>query len=193
MTRFVRSTSCKNLRWSLSLNKYSPLFFFKVVGFVLLAEIRQRKNPRALLMHNDLNVNNNVLSDQDGSPWFLDFESVTLERKWVFVDILNLSVIEKNRFEFDVGMLQNYLCELDRHGILTKNIDIALQLRVVLLRIYLQSFRFQKDPKLKAVFGHFLRDVLLDKKAYERWYNSNIGLDAHTIFSENAGPASHKA
>ncbi len=144
-------------------------------------------------MHNDLNVNNNVLSDHDGSPWFLDFESVTLERKWVFVDILNLSVIEKNRFEFDVEMLKHYLCELHRRGVLVKDFDIALQLRVVLMRVYLQSFRYQKDPELKAVFGKFLTQVLLDHQAYKRWYMNNVGLDARTIFSTKAEPANHKA
>ncbi len=193
VTRFVRSTSSKILRWSPSLNRYSPLFFFRIIGFVILAEMRQERNRRALLMHNDLNINNNLLSDIDGSPWFLDFESVTLENKWVFIDILNLCVIEKNRFEFDADMLQQYLCELHKNGVLAKNFDIELQLRVVLLRVYLQSFRFQKDPKLKETFGRFLTDVLLDDKAYKSWYRSNIGLDARAIFSDKAEPANHKA
>ncbi|WP_445157950.1 hypothetical protein [Halomonas sp. E14] len=193
VTRFVRSSTAKVLRWSFSLNSYSPWYFFKIVAFLISAEIKQGKNQRALLMHNDLNVNNNVLSDQDGSPWFLDFESVTLERKWVFIDVLNLCVIEKNRFEFDADMLRQYLCELDKRGVLSKNFDISLQLRVVLMRVYLQSFRYQKNPELKEVFGHFLTDVLLDKKVYENWYNSNIGLDSMKIYSEKTEPANHKA
>lgn len=43
VTRFVRSTSSKILRWSPTLNRYSPLFFFRIIGFDLA---QQQWTPR---------------------------------------------------------------------------------------------------------------------------------------------------
>jgi len=135
-----------------------------------------RSQPRLncdILLHNDLELNN-IVTGLDERLYFIDFEDVIHENRWILCDIVDLS-FDLNSLAFDRTLFGRYLKRLSAHVSGLDNVNIVSQIRLALLRRIIFGLRSRKlSSASKRSCEHFLCSVLLDDKAFNCWYDLNV-------------------
>ncbi len=129
------------------------------------------KQPRLeppVILHNDLG-RGNILIDNEGRYFIIDFEDVIQESRWLFFDIVHMAWREKNPLYFlDLDLLGLYWESLKRYPHLRRQVNMKAQIRVTLMIHGL--LRYFNRPKRHAEFHRFFKSVLLIDDDFDAWY-----------------------
>jgi len=87
------------------------LLFYNIVIISVKSNIKQKKIQKKFLLHGDLNKNQNYIN-VNNNIYFIDFASVKLSSKWIFVDILTF-IYDKNTNLLNLKLLKEYIYLLD--------------------------------------------------------------------------------
>lgn len=135
-----------------------------------------RSQPRLnfdMLLQNDLGLSN-IVTGRDKRLYFIDFEDVIKESRWILCDIVDLS-FNLNSLAFDRFLFNSYLNRLSAHVSGLDNVSIVSQVRLALLRCIIFGLMSRKlSSSSKRGCEHFLCSVMLDDKAFHYWYALNV-------------------
>lgn len=145
------------------------------IRVLIKSTLKQKKFNNSFMMHKDLIGNNNVLSS-GGDLYFIDFESVILERRWILNDIIDVSLTKDLKVNNE--LVQNYLLNLEKCTHLDVELNIAAQFRVALLQRLIRRLFSKNEYSVmhREKWVDFLRNDLLSDKGYEKWYGNNVGI-----------------
>lgn len=157
--------------------KISLLHFCK--GLVILVKGALEKNTKSkFILHNDLHSENIIINDKKEVS-FLDFERITVGKKWFLIDIIDLS-FNLETLKFDDNLLNEYYLSLVKDGyILSHKHNLSLQIRIALLRRVLHGIispTIKKENKEKLL--SFLINNLLSNKVFKKW----MEVENNTVF-----------
>ncbi len=133
--------------------------------------MQQPRLPRPFTVHHDLNKGN-VLVDRQENVVLLDFAATTTSRRWIYQDIVALAASKGDPSGLDAPMVRAYTEALSAHPD-AAGVEHAVQMRAALLVKTLHRILFRRLKKRDpSAYISFLETVLLDDKAYTRWYEA---------------------
>lgn len=151
------------------INKLGVINTVKAFLLYMQCQLNQKALDQPLLQHNDLANSGNLITSKDGVIYFIDFASASDEKKWVLNDILDLA-FNKKTLEVDSGLFENYLYAL-KNKIDISKLNLKTQVRFILLK---RSLLRLKKKKVGNLYKVFLINTLLDKHAFESWFEKNF-------------------
>lgn len=183
-SKITRSQEFKIVRFStkLYLKEINTIEFFNIFQLLLSSFFNTKKVFHNFLLHNDLYgleesySANNMVTDSEGKLYFCDFESITNERRWIFTDIVDLS-LGSETIILDSGLLRVYINSLkEQYNITLNKEDISTRVRISMLRRLLQLMNSNATSiKKKKMYRLFLTETLLCEKAYKSFLkNQNL-------------------
>jgi hypothetical protein len=161
--------------------EWSFTVLFTILKVVLISYFRQKKCSLPVMLHNDLFGFNNIIRGHDGNIYLCDFESCTMEKRWVLRDAIDLS-FGLPSLSVDNGFLNQYLSKLTQFYSECDNINLKTQMRVLLLRIILTAV-FSNVHKDKDLYIKFMKDILLSDAQFEEWFHANVNVHrSHRLY-----------
>lgn len=176
LSNIRRKTICKLGVWSFTTvrNNLGIGAMFSCLGILVRSLMTQKTVKVPFILHRDLIGHNNILTTSDGKLYFLDFESIVSEKRWILNDIVDLSL--GLDLEFNSRLFNRYLELLKERTDLSDEIHIKAQVRIALMhrviRRLLSSNEYSQKHKQKWLF--FLKNTLLNDFQYELWYEKNV-------------------
>lgn len=143
--------------------------------FLARMNLKTRRLPVRFYSHGDPHAGN-LRKTPEGRLYWLDFESVHPERRWVLDDVVYRAFswkkfkVRKNK----IGFLEEYLLALHERLGPALRIDAKDQLRTSLVHravVNLYNTRWENREQIAG----FLQDVLLDDEAFSSWYREHMG------------------
>lgn len=141
---------------------------FLLLNQIIKLNIIQEKLTNNIL-HKDLKYRKNTISSDKLKLYFIDFETVTIERKWIMLDIVDIA-FNPMEFSLNMNLLNAYYNRLDSYTKSKTNIEA--QIRFALLRRSVGSY--YRDLGHKNELFTFLDSVLLSEKSFKDWINLNV-------------------
>ena len=156
------------------LKNYGLADYIKCIRIIILSHFKQRKLRHSILVHNDLHHNNIIIAN-NGDVYLTDFEGVSLENKWVLVDVATLAV-RTHEYLIDTDLILLFLNELMKNKNNKKIINIKVQVRIAILRRIVQLINSSvSPPEVISKYYSFFSEVLTSDKLYDEWYDTKIG------------------
>lgn len=142
----------------------------KTVKIYFKASKKNDKFNTSLTLHNDFRIKNLIITEDE--VYIIDFESVTETKKWILLDIIKYC-FHVRTFKFKTRFFETYLQEVRNHVEIDK-IDLPTHIRVIILKLYADRFTKADNPRKPEV--DFVEKVLLDDKAFKKWYNECVSI-----------------
>jgi hypothetical protein len=134
---------------------------------------------REVVCHNDLH-HNNLLLGEGGTLYISDFEQVSLDDRWVLLDIIHYAV-GTHRFAIDTSIVSDYISLLRRTT--RFGLDLDSQVRFgLLLRVSKLVLSRVPPTEVAQEYGRFLVEVLIDDAAFASWCGANIRIPLEADF-----------
>lgn len=120
------------------------------------------------VLHKDLKFKKNIIFGKNQKVYFIDFETVTVEKKWILLDIVDMAFNPLD-FTLDLSIINLYLDKIENS--LKNQINTRAQIRFALLRRNLGSHGRE--------LGHvnnsnlFFTSIILSEKKFNQWMLSN--------------------
>jgi hypothetical protein len=139
-----------------------------LIKVFLICYLQQSRLLKKITTHGDFHPNN-LLMNNEGEIYIFDFEKVTKEKYWLFIDIVHYAVSTK-KFFIEVPLIKIFIEKLrfkfEKIGLL----NIRAQLRFALLLRVSQIILSSVSPvDVRERYKVFLRDVLLNDVAFHQW------------------------
>jgi len=183
--KFSRTTkTLRNLLEGFIIRRNIPFsIFLKTILFLNKSYFNSTKLKRPILVHRDI-FKANILGPDESRIYFIDFEKMGIEKRWVFVDALKIAQAEPLFFpasdvayagfpRFYIKLLENFwkdlLCRRPEFKIINKN--FKLQLNFCLLGWTLKKLvKERHSPKQEKNLILFLETVVLGSEHhFEDW------------------------
>lgn len=164
----IYNVNLSYLRAVFSSIKY-PTLVFKLILIFFKLNFSQKKLSRVVI-HKDLKNYQNTISVDD-KTYFIDFANVTIEKKWIMLDIVDMA-FNLNESFIDFEMINYYFLLTQPHikGI----IKVESQIRFILIRKFLFLIKYLKKSNSKYDSeAKFLNNVLLDDQEYNIWLSNS--------------------
>lgn len=150
-------------------------------GIALLAKCRKLQPPlrRKYWSHNDFSANNVVVNHVEKEVYFIDFQDVTFENRWVLMDAIRYCssfpmAMPHDGFDdfIDVSFIASYVSHWERN--LHTCINFPVQVRLACLNHVLRSMEYRLSlPNADVTAnGKFINDFLINDDGFSRWYLS---------------------
>lgn len=140
------------------------LFCFKKVFRII---IRNRKQNRRFLVHNDLFNYHNARYSSDGKLGLIDFGQARIDRRWVMLDVV------------DICLTYDMKCRRGLYSALIQDIRREFDVNKFNERdqVWVAVFRQVGLRRPCAPFWHtqFLTEILAVDKEFEAWFQENFG------------------
>jgi len=136
----------------------------------LKLDLKVRSNKNYFLLHKDINNKGNVITDENKTLNFIDFESCVEESKWIFSDIIEVIYSSKDLY-MDVDLFNIYIDELKLRGFIDDSFDIKSQVRFAMLR---NGIKYLGFPAKAREHREQLEKIILPSKSFDRWYNQTF-------------------
>ncbi len=146
------------------------IFSLKALWLFVVYSTTNKRNKESILLHNDLSNECNKITANDGVLYFIDFESVSYEKKWILTDIINIS-FNISSLSFNKNLFKLYVDSLD--PMVRRNICINHQVRISLIRLCGNLLLYKKHREKHM---QFLKNTILVNKNYNKWYSKNINI-----------------
>jgi hypothetical protein len=149
----------------------------RAMVFLSRANLQQSRLGFPFRLHGDPHLGNLRLTPA-GELYWLDFESVHPERRWMLDDVVYRAFTWRHvRFKKNkLGLVSEYLRAVDRrlNGELGSgfSMDAVLQFRVALVHRALVELHNAKRDNLEEIAA-FLGSVLLDEEAFREWMQAH--------------------
>ncbi|HSJ66616.1 MAG TPA: hypothetical protein VK921_03025 [Anditalea sp.] len=136
----------------------------------LKLDFKVPSNKNYFLLHKDINNKGNVITDENRTLYFIDFESCVEESKWIFSDIIEVIYSSKDLY-MDVELFNIYLNELKKREFITDNFDVKSQVRFAMLRNGIKYLGFKNKAKEHR---DQLANIILSDSNFDQWYNQTF-------------------
>ena len=181
LVRLLRNTSFEIFRYSFGgiRKKYGMKLSIRCT-YLLISSKLKLTNIYSLNMHKDLQHKkdgtlNNIIINDKNEYFFIDFESTTLEKSWILIDIVDICWSVDSLVP-DVKLLSIYLNMLRKNNIIKKK-DIKSQIRIALMRRSISIIE-SRGKTINSVdkerWRNFLQKIILSNQEYNNWYEYNI-------------------
>jgi glycosyltransferase involved in cell wall biosynthesis len=145
----------------------------RVVRILWSGRCRQSALREPIHLHNDILYN--VLEDEEGKIFVMDFEEVTRERRWVLIDVIE-AAFAKDTCTVDQSLLIEYLTRLSARVGGCDRLHLPSQVRLALLfRVTHAIVSKSTAPEEKRRLLSFYRSVVLNDERFGEWYEQNLG------------------
>ena len=181
LARLLRNTSLEIFRHSFGgiRKKYGMKLSIRCTYLLISSRLKLTK-IHPLNMHKDLQYKkdgtlNNIIINDKNEYFFIDFESTTLEKSWILIDIVDICWSVDSLVP-DVKLLSIYLNMLMKNNIIKKK-DIKSQIRIALMRrsiSIIESRGTTINSVDKERWRNFLQKIILSNQEYNNWYACNI-------------------
>lgn len=158
---------------SLFIREYGFKLSIKCCWLLIKCLFYSRSTNFPIFIHNDLD-RNNVLLNEKNELFFIDFEDSIYEKKFIFVDIIDLAF---NQCDCTISssLINDYIHELRDNKVNVDSIDIKVQIRFALLRrLILLLVSKKRSESQKNMYKYFLEKVILNDQNYSEWYDLNL-------------------
>jgi hypothetical protein len=131
---------------------------------------KEKNTPHAFLAHWDFH-RENVLFGEDGHLYFIDFEFVRKQKKWLMTDIVRYA-IDAISFEMNLSLIKIYMDKAKKHF---PGLNYSVQLRLAMLwytisLLYNHHTPIESRRKIKEFIAH----TLLQNDAWTAWFDTHF-------------------
>lgn len=148
------------------LNKSFKTF---ITIFQLLIKLNKNQTKIVpLVLHKDLKFKKNTVWGNGSKLYFIDFETVTIEKRWILLDVVDMAFNPLN-YSLDLNLINEYLKSIDTG--LKLQINVEAQIRFALLRRAIGSYERELGHENKLYF--FLNSILLRENGFKEWVKSH--------------------
>lgn len=137
-------------------------------------QFTQRRQPRALLLHNDLHSVNILEDVADNNVYLIDFELASLESKWILADIIFVA-FDRTKFSIDEAMVRVFLEILNTecHIYLTSSaLKNQVRFGVILRLLDGLKMRSATAEIRRQRYANFLKKTCICDRKFDEWFSS---------------------
>ena len=145
-----------------------PAKAFTALRIFYLSLFRCRSQACYFFHHRDLINHDNSFTLKDGRLGLIDFGNGRAERRWVLMDIIDISI----DYDLNVHRKLIHTCIERVSPLCDKPLILRDQVRISLMRRLMHPARLY-GPRCQD----FFLNVLLDDVKYDEWYRQNVSCD----------------